>query len=75
MDNYARPIEEGINWLFEHPRRHSVELSSPETWLAQKRYLAEHPAVISVLKCRWPDQALGRDRHADRGHPALSKSR
>ena len=51
MDNYTRPIQERIDWLFEHARRHSVEFSSPETWLAQKRYLAEHPTAISVLKC------------------------
>ncbi|NMG03574.1 carboxysome shell carbonic anhydrase domain-containg protein [Azoarcus taiwanensis] len=51
MDNYARPIQERIDWLFEHAKRHAAEFSSPETWLAQKRYLAEHPTAISVLKC------------------------
>lgn len=51
MDTYSLPIEERIAWLFEHARSHSEEFSSPETWLAQKRYLAEHPTAISVLKC------------------------
>lgn len=51
MDNYSLPIAERIDWLFEHARRHSEEFSSPETWLAQKRYMAEHPTAISVLKC------------------------
>ncbi len=51
MDTYSLPIAERIDWLFDHARRHSEEFSSPETWLAQKRYLAEHPTAISVLKC------------------------
>ena len=51
MDHYSRPIAERIDWLFEHARRHSEEFSSPESWLARKRYLAEHPTAISALKC------------------------
>lgn len=51
MDNYARPIAERIEWLFDHARRHCEEYASPESWLARRRYLAEHPTAISVLKC------------------------
>ncbi|HRP96499.1 MAG TPA: carboxysome shell carbonic anhydrase [Rhodocyclaceae bacterium] len=51
MDNYALPIGERIDWLFDHARRHCEEYASPESWLARRRYLAEHPTAISVLKC------------------------
>ncbi len=51
MDNYALPITERIDWLFDHARRHSEEFQSPESWLSRKRHLAEHPTAITVLKC------------------------
>lgn len=51
MDMYAQPIETRIDWLFAHARKHSELFASPEAWLARKRYLAEHPTAISVLKC------------------------
>ncbi|MBZ0068477.1 MAG: hypothetical protein K8F26_06645 [Thiobacillus sp.] len=51
MNLYDQPIEARINWLFSHAERHTESFSSPETWLARKRYLAEHPTAISVMKC------------------------
>ena len=48
---HSRPIEERIEWLLEHARRHSSTFSSPEAWLARKRYLAEHPTALAVMKC------------------------
>lgn len=51
MDIYGKPIAERIDWLFDHARRHSETFCSPESWLSRKRYLAEHPTAILVLKC------------------------
>lgn len=51
MNLYAQSIEARIDWLFGHARRHAESFASPETWLARKRYLAEHPTAIGVLKC------------------------
>jgi hypothetical protein len=50
MDTYRMPIAQRIDWLMDHARRHSEAFRSPEAWLARSRYLAEHPAAISVLK-------------------------
>jgi hypothetical protein len=44
-------IDQRIDWLFDLARRHAAEFSSPENFLARKRYLAEHPTAILVLKC------------------------
>lgn len=51
MENTRKPIAERIAWLFEHAQRHSETFRSPEAWLSRRRYLAEHPTDISVLKC------------------------
>ncbi len=51
MNLYDQPIEARIDWLFGHAIRHAESFGSPETWLARKRYLAEHPTAIGVLKC------------------------
>lgn len=51
MNRYAQSIEARIDWLFGHARRHAESFASPETWFARKRYLAEHPTAIGVLKC------------------------
>ncbi|ODU50065.1 MAG: hypothetical protein ABS92_04205 [Thiobacillus sp. SCN 63-374] len=51
MNLYAQPIEARINWLFGHAQNHAASFGSPETWLARKRYLAEHPTALAVLKC------------------------
>ena len=51
MDTYSKPIAERIDWLFDLARRHSSAYASPEAYLARKRYLAEHPTAILVLKC------------------------
>ncbi len=48
---HDQPIEAHIDWLFDLARRHSADYSSPEAYLARKRYLAEHPTAIMVLKC------------------------
>lgn len=51
MDIQNRPIEERIAWLLEHTRSHSEQYSSPDSWMARTRYLAEHPTDMVVLKC------------------------
>lgn len=51
LDIHKKGINERINWLSELARRHSAEFSSTEVYLARKRYLAEHPTAIAVLKC------------------------
>ena len=48
---HSRPIASRIDWLFDLARRHTAEFGSPEAFLARKRYLAEHPTAILVLKC------------------------
>ena len=51
MDIHNKPIQNRIEWLFNHAENHSKIYSSPESWLARTRYLAEHPTAIAVLKC------------------------
>jgi hypothetical protein len=51
MNLYDQPIEARIDWLFSHAIRHAESFGRPETWLARKRYMAEHPTAIAVLKC------------------------
>lgn len=51
MDIHSKPIEDRIDWLFDLARRYSTEFSSPESYLARKRYLAAHPTNIVALKC------------------------
>lgn len=46
-----RPIHERIEWLWSLGRTHAETYCSPEATLARKRYLAEHPTHIIVLKC------------------------
>ena len=48
---HTLPIRQRLDWLFDLAKRHSAEFSSPESFLARKRYLAEHPTAILVLKC------------------------
>lgn len=48
---HTLPIQERVAWLFDLAKRHTAEFSSPEAFLARKRYLAEHPTAILVLKC------------------------
>jgi hypothetical protein len=50
-DIHRKPIGERIEWLFDLARRHGEAFRSPESWLARRRYLAEHPTAIAVLKC------------------------
>lgn len=45
------PIEKRIDWLYNLADRHGATFRGPEAWLARKRYLAEHPTAIAVLKC------------------------
>jgi hypothetical protein len=51
MDTYKLPIDERIDWLFNLAERHAAAYSSAEAWLARKRYMANHPTAILVLKC------------------------
>lgn len=51
MDIHIKPINERTDWLLDLARRHSAAYCSPESFLARKRYLAEHPTAIVVLKC------------------------
>ncbi|MHB1291333.1 MAG: hypothetical protein ACYCY5_03995, partial [Sulfuricella sp.] len=51
MDIHGKTIQERIDWLLDLARRHSASYSSPESFLARERYLAEHPSAIVVLKC------------------------
>ncbi|MCU7917559.1 MAG: carboxysome shell carbonic anhydrase [Candidatus Thiodiazotropha sp. (ex Epidulcina cf. delphinae)] len=51
MDIHHKPIQQRIEWLIEHASSHSAIYSSPGSWLARTRYLAEHPTSIAVLKC------------------------
>lgn len=51
LDIHNKSIDERIDWLSDLARRHSAEFSSAEVYLARKRYLAQHPTAIAVLKC------------------------
>lgn len=51
MPIHHRPIAERIAWLLDLAERHGADFRSPEAWLARKRYLAEHPTAIVVMKC------------------------
>jgi hypothetical protein len=51
MSIHHRPIAERIEWLLDLARRHTSEFRSPEAFLSRKRYLAQHPTAIIVLKC------------------------
>ena len=46
-----RSIGERIDWLWQLGRRHSEDFCGPDATLARKRYKAEHPTHIMVLKC------------------------
>jgi len=48
---HTLPIQQRIEWLFDLAYRHADEFVMPEAFLARKRYLAEHPTAILVLKC------------------------
>jgi hypothetical protein len=47
----ATDIHQRIEWLWNLGREHSREYGLPESALARRRYLAEHPTRILVLKC------------------------
>jgi hypothetical protein len=51
MDIHSIPIEQRIDWLLDYTAQHSVEFTTPDSWLARSRYLACHPTSIAVLKC------------------------
>lgn len=50
-DIYNMPIKERISWLINLSKKHSEVFCSPESYLARKRYLAEHPTMVIALKC------------------------
>src|SRR5438445_4151094 len=45
------PIQQRIDWLMDHARRHSVRFQSPESFLARSLYLAQHPTAFIALSC------------------------
>jgi hypothetical protein len=51
MDIHSQPIASRIDWLFDIAARHAESFTSPESWLARQRYLAEHPTAILVPNC------------------------
>ena len=51
MDIHSKPIQERIDWVVDLAQRYSSEFTSPESYLARKRYLAIHPTDIIALKC------------------------
>jgi len=51
MDIHSTPIEQRIDWLLDYTAQHSVDFTTPDSWLARSRYLACHPTSITVLKC------------------------
>lgn len=46
MDIHNKPIQERIDWLVDLARRYSIEFTSPDSYLARKRYFAAHPAPL-----------------------------
>jgi len=51
MEIHTKSIEQRMDWLFALARTHSEQFTSPESWLSRRRYLAEHPTAVLVLKC------------------------
>lgn len=51
MDIHSKTIHERVEWLRDIARSHSASFCGSEAFLARKRYLAEHPTDIVVLKC------------------------
>ena len=50
-DIHDLSIGQRIDWLVDYSRRHSQEFQSPESWLARRRYLAQHPTAITAFMC------------------------
>jgi hypothetical protein len=51
MDIHNKPIQERIKWLLERAYRHFQTYTSPESYLARRRYLVRHPTAIAALQC------------------------
>lgn len=51
MAIHGAPIAQRIDWLFDLAARYTDTYTSPETWMARLRYLAQHPTDIVALKC------------------------
>jgi hypothetical protein len=45
------PIKDRITWLMHRARTHSTAFQNPESVLARKRYIAQHPTGIMALNC------------------------
>ena len=45
------PIQERIEWLLEHARRHSEEFRSPKSFLARSLHVAQHPTTVVAFNC------------------------
>ena len=51
MDIHIAPIAQRIDWLFDPAACYTEAYTSPETWMAHLRSLAQHPTDIVALKC------------------------
>lgn len=51
MAIHSQPIEDRIEWLLHLSRTHSEQYCDPDSYLARKRYRAEHPTEVLALKC------------------------
>lgn len=51
MIPHSHPIADRIAWLFDLAQRHASDYASAEAWLDRKRYRAQHPTAIWVMKC------------------------
>ncbi len=47
----SMPIQQRIDWLIDRARLHSVGFQNPESFLARRRYTAQHPTAVVALKC------------------------
>ncbi len=45
------PIQQRIDWLIEHARRHALVYQSPESFLARNLYSAKHDTTVIALSC------------------------
>ena len=45
------PIKERLTWLMHRAHSHSTAFQSPESVLARKRYIAQHPTGIIAFNC------------------------
>jgi hypothetical protein len=51
MTVHRQGIQARIQWLLDLGREHARKFGTPEVFLARRRYLAEHPTLVAVMKC------------------------